>query len=172
MEMKYRDEEDKCYGAAGMAIGVAVYKAEGSLAGANIDNPAWRLVDFYDEENASSPAFSAKAVWGHTLENFEVELAMAIGNVLCRALVRDRSYLDFRLRNLLLDAAKKDGFEYCSLEADEVSRLFEKEYSYLERIFSHDGIAHIASGIASRLQDVRSLSRMELLEALQPLRAL
>lgn len=170
--MKYRDEEDRCYGAAGMTIAVAVYKAEGSLAGANIDNPTWRLVDLYDDGISSSPAFSPKGVWEHTLENFEIELAMAISNVLCRTMVRDRSALDFRLRNLLLDAAKKDGLEFCSLEADEVSRMFEKEYSYLQRIFSHEGIAHIAAGIASRLHDARTLSRLELLEALRPLRGL
>ena len=44
--MRYRSEEDKCYGVAGMAIGLSVFDAEDLLSEVNIDADGVDCVQF------------------------------------------------------------------------------------------------------------------------------
>lgn len=72
----------------------------------------------------------------------------------------------------LKEAAHDDGAGACALEPDEVDRLFNKSYTYLWRLFSHQGVQAVAHDLASALSSRRTLSRLDVLELLQPLRML
>ena len=45
MKLSYRNENDRCYGAAGMAIGLVVFDGEDMLAGISLDAPAHAMME-------------------------------------------------------------------------------------------------------------------------------
>ena len=89
---KYIDENDRSYGAAGMAIGLVIYDGEDMLASISIDgdpNDMVRLTpDFYF---AGNPGVSAKTAWNQILKNYNLGISMLMANVLCRHLVARRA---------------------------------------------------------------------------------
>lgn len=44
--MKYRNEEDKCYGITGMAIGITIWNGEDMLYKLDLDNESNQYVQF------------------------------------------------------------------------------------------------------------------------------
>lgn len=169
-EFRYIDEEDKSYGAAGMAIGMVVYKGVDRLAALDLDAEPWEMVEFFDEfSSMESPTFSAKGVWGALIGRFELEMAMAISNVMCRRMVKEHRRLTDSTRRALLKMLEEEGAEACSLEADEVGRLYNKEFNYLFQVFSHRGVAEMAGEFADDLRRRRRMTRMEVMEALRGL---
>jgi hypothetical protein len=44
--MKYRDEDDKCYGVTGMAIGLTIYNADEYFDGIDIDGDGMDCIEF------------------------------------------------------------------------------------------------------------------------------
>ena len=62
--LKYSDDNDRSYGAAGMAIGLVVYDGEDMLASITLDGDPNDMVsmspDFYF---AGNPGVSAKTAW-------------------------------------------------------------------------------------------------------------
>lgn len=168
--MRYRDEQDKCYGVAGMAIGLSIFDAEELLSEVTIDADGVdcvRLVpDFYF---TGSPRVPATKSWHHIYAHYQVSMGLAIANALCRKMVLDHGMLDRQRRDELLDAAVADGQAQCQLERDEVEPLFDKSYSYLMRVFGNRDIQRVIGEFAQQLQQRRSLTRSEVAELLQEL---
>ena len=58
--MKYRNEEDKCYGITGMAIGITIWNGEDMLYKLDLDNESSQYVqftsDYYFSGNPGIPA--------------------------------------------------------------------------------------------------------------------
>lgn len=168
--MKYRNDKDRCYGAAGMAIGLVVYDGEEMLQQISVDREADEMValsqSFYFSGN---PTLSAKTAWNMMLRNFNLLSAMTIANVMCRCQVLDGKGVDDERRRQLHDVISAEAAETCSLENDEAERLFDKNYNYLNRIFSHRGVQGIAHDLAGRLEEHRTMSGSEIIEALRAL---
>ncbi len=168
--MKYSGEEDKCYGITGMAIGMMIWDSENQLSGISLDASGDEAVvftpDFYF---AGNPQISAKAVWNKNLEHFQLTVGLLLSNVMCRCHVMKHSKVGRDLKDSLLRLVKEEGQDYCSLESDEIERLFEKNFEYLNRIFSHKGVQGIADQFAKRLKKRRRLSQSEIIEQLRQL---
>lgn len=170
MKLGYRDEEDKCYGATGMAMAVVIFDGEDMLSGVNIDAQPDAIVEFSDDFYfTGNPGMSAKSAWNKMLSNFNITMAMSLGNVLCRHLVHDGHDVDDETVAYLSDVMKETAADHCSLDDDETTRLFNKNYAYLHRVFSHSGVAHVAHDFARQLQSHRQLSRLEVIGLLQAL---
>ena len=168
--MRYRSEEDKCYGVAGMAIGLSVFDAEDLLSEVNIDADGVDCVQFVpDFYYTGSPRVPASKSWHHIYAHYQVSMGLAIANVLCRKMVLDQGVLDRKRRDELLDAAVADGLALCQLDRDEVEPMFNKSYSYLMRVFGNRDIQRVIYDFAAQLRQRRSLTRVEVAELLQEL---
>lgn len=171
--LSYNCEDDKCYGATGMAISIMVYDSDELLSSISLDAPAHSMVDLIDDFYFSgNPGLSAKSAWNQILRSFNLTMAMTIGNVMCRTMVRDRKAIDDDLRRRLLEIVTTEGLDTCSLEEDECRSLFAKNYNYLYRVFNHQGVHDVAHDFADRLKRARHMTRLEVVEQLRGLRVL
>lgn len=171
--LKYIDDNDRSYGATGMAIGLVIFDGEDMLSAVTIDGDPNEMVslspDFYF---AGNPGVSAKTAWNQMVKNYNLGVAMLMSNVLCRNLVMNRQSLPSEIRDTLHSLAVEEGHSSCSLEDDEIDRLFEKNINYLTRVFSHHGVQSVAHDFASTLLSRRTLSRLDVIEQLAALRML
>ena len=170
-ELKYQDETDKAYGPAGMAISLVVWDAEEWLDSINLDARADEAIHMSAEFYLNiAPRISAKALWEQTLKRFQLTAAMMVANVACREMVKNQhdslpGACDSALRTALYD----EGAELCSLEQDEVSRIYGKSLSYCSKLFTHPSVKQVATQFADTLQKRRNLMAGEIFELLAPL---
>ncbi len=94
---------------------------------------------------------------------------MSLANVMCRSIVRDRKPLSPAVRERLRRLSIEQGNESCSLDEDESGRLFDKNYTYLTRVFNHTGIGSVCHDFADTLKRRRRLTRHDILEELRAL---
>lgn len=173
MKLKYTDENDRCYGATGMAIGVTVCDSEGVISSISLDAPAGEMIEFTSDYYFSgNPRLSAKVAWNHILRHYDVSMNMLLSNLLCRTCVAAGKAPDAETRRALLAAVEEEGRETCSLENDEIERMFNRNYDYLYRVFNHSGVKHLAHDFATHLREHRTMTRAEILEALSALRVM
>ena len=168
--MKYRNEEDKCYGVAGMAIGLNIFDADDLLTVVTLDADSGEYLRFVpDYYFTGSPRVPASKSWHHIYTHSQVSMGLAIANAMCRKMVLDHGVLDRQRRDELLDAAVADGQALCQLDRDEVEPLFDKSYSYLMRVFGNHEIQGAITAFVKQLQQRRTLTRGEVAELLQEL---
>ncbi|MCH5326626.1 MAG: hypothetical protein J1E29_05420 [Duncaniella sp.] len=172
-KLKYIDESDRCYGAAGMAISLAVFDGEELLSAISLDADSSDLVSLTPEFFfAGNPVVSAKTAWRHILKNYNLGIAMITANLLCRYMVNRHTGLPADVYQALHTLALEEGVDACQLEEDEIDSIFNKNYNYLTRIFSHRGVHSVAHDFASALSSRRTLSRLDALELLQALQGI
>ncbi len=168
--LKYIDEEDKCFGITGMAVSMVIWDAESLLSSISLDSPAEESVAFTHEFYfAGNPRVSAKAAWTQILEHYQLSIGMLIANVMCRNCVLHHSNITGEMKNLLYKHVEEEGINTCSLEKDEVRKMFDKSYEYLYRIFSHHGVQGIVRDFAADLRSRRELTQAEVIEKLRAL---
>jgi hypothetical protein len=173
MDLKYKNEEDKCYGITGMAVSVVVLDADELVSAISLDAEGDEVVEFAPEFYFNgNPRLSAKVAWNHLLQHYQVSMGMLISNVLCRAYVLHKKQVDDKVRKALLKLVDEEGRETCSLESDEIERLFNKNYSYLYKVFNHTGVQRVVQDFAKELTSRRRLTRGEILEQLRALQML
>lgn len=173
-KLRYIDEADRCYGAAGMAISLAVFDGEDILTAISLDGPeGTRTMTLAPEFFfAGNPGISAKTAWRQILKNYNLGIAMVTANLLCRYLVKRHAGLPDDVRRELHSLALDEGHDACQLDDDEIDAIFDKNLNYLTRVFSHRGVHSVAHDFASTLQSRRTLSRLDVLEILQALQSL
>ena len=88
---------------------------------------------------------------------------------MCRRYVLDRERFDDDTKRFLIDLMIEEGRDECNLDDDETRRLFDKNFVYLTRVFTHQGVQSVCHDFASTLKRRRRLSRLELLEELRAL---
>ena len=170
MDLRYIDEDDKCYGITGMAISLVIWDAEDVIASVRLDAEPDEVVEFVPEYYFNgNPRVSAKASWNHIVRHYQASMGMTLGNVLCRKYVHSHTELGADEKDALMKCLEDEGRETCSLESDEVEKMFNKSYSYLHRVFSHAGVHSIAHDFAKALKLQRELSRAEVVEHLRAL---
>jgi len=169
-ELSYKDDNDKCYGATGMAIGVIVLRGHGKLTGISVDAAPGSMMEFTDDFYfTGNQGMMATASWHMLLENFNVMAAMMVSNVLCRNMVANRRMPDDDVMKRLRDIIVEEGVESCSLEPEEAARLYDNNYKRFRRIFSNSGVHAVAREFMDILQRKRHLSRIEIVEELRAL---
>lgn len=169
-KLSYRNEDDKCYGATGMAVALVVLNGEDRLSAVALDAAPGEIMEMQSEFYFSgNPSLSAKTVWHTMKDNFALTVGMLISNIMCRRIVLDSETVDNDLRSQIFSVINEEGKEACGLEDDELDTLFDKEYRYLLRVFNHRAVQSVAHDFANQLKRRRHLSRLEVLEELRAL---
>lgn len=168
--MKYRDELDKSYGVAGMALGLSVLDAEDLFTAVTIDGDGPGCVLFTPEFFfAGNPRLSTRGAWQYILGHYRISVGLAVANALCRRMVLDQERIDQSLRDQLFDVACADGREYCQLERDEVEPIFDETFSHMMRLFSDSRVRRAMDTLADTLQQRRTLSHIDVSDILHRL---
>ena len=76
------------------------------------------------------------------------------------------------MRQRIYEVVAEEGRESCGLDDDEISRIFNQEYTVLFRVFNHTGVHGIVHDFADTFKRRRIMSRMDILEALRALSTL
>ena len=149
--MKYRNEEDKCYGITGMAIGITIWNGEDMLYKLDLDNEASQYVQFTSDYYFSgNPGIPAKESWHYTLKHYQMTVGMLIGNMMCRSLKKnDINYS--KVKKALYKSIAEEGKRTCQLEEDEIKTMFDDTYRYLEQVFSNRSVRDIANDFLLQL---------------------
>lgn len=168
--LKYTDERDRCYGLAGMAMSIVVMDSEGLLAGIDMDAPADEMMKFTpDYYFAGNPRLSARMAWNHLVEHYNVTMGMLVANVLCRYYVHRREEITPEMLRLVHRYVVEEGNETCQLEEDEVNTLFNKQFSYMQRLFRHSGVQSVVNDFVNLLEERRHMSVSEVVEGFRAL---
>lgn len=159
--LKYKDDTDRSYGVAGMALAAFILDYEKYIASVSVERRGLDAVEFSPDfyMAAAGESISPKASWAHVIEQYQIIASMLISNVMCRSMVRNHAELGISYHDAMLDALY-DYAKECQLEADEAEELFDKHYQYLNRAY-HNSRLHVA---AQRLVDELS-SRHTLLHS-------
>lgn len=165
--IKYRDELDKSYGVAGMALGLSVFEADNLYTAITLDGDQ-ASIQFTPEFNfAGNPRLSPRGAWQYILGHYRISVGLAIANALCRRMVLDNERVDVQLRDQLFNAACEDGREYCQLERDEVEPIFDEAFESLSRLFANPRVRKAMDSFADALQQRRTLSHIDVTDILQ-----
>ena len=168
--LSYKDDSDRCYGATGAAIGIVVFDGEDYIDHIHIDAPADSMIEFVPGFYfGGNPRISAKTAWNRMLQSYNSQVVSTLANVLCRTLVNEGMPVRYEVKQRLHEVVSEEGRDTCSLEDDEIERIFKKNYDYLMRVFSNRGVQEVAREMASELRTRRRMSRLEIIEQLRAL---
>lgn len=168
--LRYRDETDRAYGIAGMAISLVLWDGEPYLASLSLDNPVGSSIEFTPIFGFNgNPRLTASLAWRELLKQFELSVAMIMGNVICRSYLGSSTSLSADKTSALRDVVRSEGKEFCSLDDDESDIVYNKTYRYLDRVFSHSGVSGLVEELAGSLKLRRRLSASEVFEILSAL---
>lgn len=169
--MRYRDEDDKCYGIAGMAVGLAIFDAEELFTGVTLDGEGLDCISFVPQYYVcGNPASSAVEAWQNIYQRYQITMGLIIADTLCRKMLRDHGVVDRKLRKQLLEAACDEGRVSCQLDSDEVEGIFDKSFQYLYQAFKNGRVSDVIKDIVVRLKEQRTMSNCDILDALKVLR--
>lgn len=173
IDLKYKSEQDKCYGLTGVAMSAVILNIEHLILAIYLDSDATNSIKYTPQLIIEgNTEISSKNQWTHNVEKFRLSMGMILSNILCRTYVLDRKFINHKTKQHIFDYFIEEGRSICSLEKDEVEVLFNKNYDYLHRIFSHPEVQRIADEFAQKLTDKRMLLNNEIIESLQILRML
>lgn len=168
--LKYTDEDDRCYGLTGMAMGIVIWDCEELLAAINLDAEPDEMMEFTPQYYfAGNPRLSARVAWNQILEHYRLSMGLMMANVLCRNTVYNKREIGADVLSLMREYLLEEGRDTCSLDEDEVNVLFNKQYSYLHRLFTHPGVRRIAEDFAGELRSRRRMTVAEVIEGFRPL---
>ena len=168
--MKYRDELDKSYGAAGMVLGLSVFDASDLFTAVTLDGDGPGCIQFTPEFFfAGNPRLSPRGAWQYIVGHYRISVGLAVANALCRRMVLDNEKVDDKLRDELFNAAFDDGRNYCQLERDEVESIFDEAFDNMSRLFSDSRVRKAMDSFADTLQRHRRLSHIDVIDFLQQL---
>lgn len=171
--LRYNDENDRAYGVTGMTIAMLLWDGEDYLASVNLDNPVGRSIEFTPAFGfTGNPRLTASLAWRELLKQFELSMAMIMGNVICRSYVAYSRPLARDVNDQLRDIVRAEGRDACSLDEDEADIIFNKTQQYLDRVFTHSGVTSVARNFASALSQRRRLSSGEVFDLLAALNSL
>ncbi len=173
VDLKYKGEEDKCYGLTGVAMSAVIWDVENLISVISLDSDVFNSIYFTPQLNFDGNTdISLRNIWNHNVEMFRLSMGMILSNILCRTYVLEHKFINHKTKQYIFDFFVEEGKKSCDLEKDEVEALFNKNYDYLQRIFSHPEVQNIANDFAQRLTNSRSMTQTEIVEALQALNML
>lgn len=169
--LHYNDEADKSLGIAGMAISLVACDCENVLSSVSMepDDDSLNLTqEFFFSGN---PRQSARIAWNELLRQFQIASSLVIGNVLCRAHAAGHSPAK-EIIDAMHGFISEQGREYCSLDDDEIEAIYNKNYQYHRRLFSHPGVMSVARDFATVLRMRRTMTAGEVFEQLSRLNSI
>jgi len=173
LKMKYRDELDKSYGVAGMAIGLSVLEADSLFTAVTLDADGPDCIQFTPQFFfAGNPRLSPRGAWKYILGHYRISVGLAVANALCRRMVLDNGQLDDKLRDELFNAAFDDGRNYCQLERDEVEPIFDEMLNEMSRLFADSRVRKAMDAFVDALQQRRTLTHIDVADIFQQLEIL
>lgn len=164
--LQYRNEDDRAYGLAGMAISLAALDALDRVADISLDADGPMVSFSHAYYFSGSPSVSPKSSWLALLENFNITASMAVANLMARSIVRDGEDVSTELLDSLLDVVSLEGLESCALEADEVRSLFNNTLRFNSRIFGNPRVRPAVSEFVRVISRRRQLSGTEVRDEL------
>ena len=168
--MKYRDELDKSYGIAGMALGLSLLDADDLFTAVTLDGDGPGCIRFTPEFYfAGNPRLSPRGAWQYIVGHYRITVGLAVANALCRRMVLDNGSVDDKLRDDLFNAAYEDGKDFCQLERDEVEPIFDEAFSNMARLFNDARVRRAMDAVADALKQRRTLSPIDVSDILQQL---
>lgn len=168
--LTYADETDRTYGMAGTAIALVLWDGEPMLAAVSLDNPAGSGIEFTPIFGfAGNPRLTASLAWRELIKQFELSSAMIMGNAMCRAYVGNSRPLSSATTAALRALIRDEGREVCQLEDDEIEMVYNKTFRYLDRVFTHGGVAQVARSFAEKLANKRRMTAAEVFDELSVL---
>lgn len=168
--LRYTDETDRCYGLAGMAMAIVVTDSEELLAAIDLDAPADAMMEFTPQYFfAGNPRLSARLAWNHLVEHYQLTMGIMVANVLSRYYVNRRQEITPEVLRLMHDSLLDEGRDTCQLDEDEVNMLFNKQFSYMQRLFRHQGVQTVVRDFADDLARRRHMSVNEVIEGFHAL---
>ncbi|MBD5204147.1 MAG: hypothetical protein HDS82_04640 [Bacteroidales bacterium] len=165
--LTYLNEDDRAFGLAGMAISLAAFDAIDRVASVSLDTDGPMVNFTHAYYFTGSPSMSPKRSWDIMVRNFNLTTAMAISNVLARALVRAGIEVPDDTLTALYREVETEGKESLDLEQDEVSALFRKNLSYARRIFGNQRLHAPIRDLARTISLRRTLSGTDIREELE-----
>lgn len=164
------NEDDRAYGLAGMAISLAALDAIDRVAAVSLDSDG-PMVSFANEFYFSgSPSVSPKSTWNNLVHNFYITSAMVVSNLMARSLVRLGEEVPADLLEEIHGEMRLEGLDSCSLEDDEVDRLYQRTTTGMRRIFGNTRLHPAIDQFARTLSRRRRLSGTEIYDELRALR--
>ena len=168
--IKYTDDSDRCYGLTGMAMGIVIWDREDLLSAIDLDAEPDSMMEFTPYYYfAGNPRMSARFAWNQIVEHYRLSMGLLMANVLCRCYVHDHRQISPSTLDLMKEYLAEEGKATCSLDDDEINVLFEKQLSYLHRLFSHPGVQRVAAEFAEDLRQRRRMTVGEVIEGFRPL---
>lgn len=169
-ELTYRDEDDRAYGLAGMAISLASLDALDRIDDIFLDAEG-PMVNFNSSYYIGlTPNVSPKSVWNHLLSNLHLTTSLVMSNVMARALVGRGLEPTLETVSAIRDLVREEGSETCGLDQEETDILFERVVNQSRRLFMNPRLHPAVRELAVVLSQKRRLSAMELAEELDLLR--
>lgn len=170
MTLTYLNEDDRAYGLAGMAISIAALDAIHRVAAISLDSDGPMVSFSHEYYFSGSPSISPKSTWNNLLHNFYITSSMVLSNVMARSLVRLGEEIPEDVLETIHSAMIAEGVETCSLENDEVERLYARSLSGMRRIFGNRRLYPAIEQFARTLSRRRNLSGTEIYDELRALR--
>lgn len=168
-KLAYQNDDDRAYGLAGMAIALGALDALGLVAEVNLDSQGPMVEFSHAFYFSTSPSVSPKTVWQRSVENFKITSMMVMANVMSRYYVRLSQALPPEVLGYVRETMTEEGAESCSLEEDEVTRLFNLVMRDCHRIFSNPRLTPRVTEFAGTLGRMRHLSALEVADELHRL---
>lgn len=170
LTLSYLNEDDRAYGLAGMAISLAALDAIDRVATVSLDADGPMVAFSHEYYFSGSPSISPKATWNNLIHNFYITSSMVVANVMSRAMVRLGSDVPRNLMAEIEEEMMREGRDTCSLEDDEIERLYEKTAIGMRRIFANRRLYPAIEDFARTLSRRRTLSGTEIYDELRALR--
>lgn len=168
--LKYADHTDRCYGIAGMVVGITVFDGENYIMRVDTrhcDLEALALTpDFCVVDH---PGLSIKGVWRALAGRYRLAAAMVIGNVISRSVNGRRGAVDPDTLQTMINCLWNEASELLDLSEEENRELCLQTYNHLRQAFSHPAVKHILDSIASCIKEKEVMERDEIFELLSPL---
>ncbi len=167
--LRYENEDDRAYGLAGMAIALAASDALGSVAEIDLDADGPMVSFSHAFYFSTSPSVSPKVVWMNSVRNFKMTSMMVMANVMSRYYVRLSQALPPEILGDVREAMNEEGAISCSLEEDEVDRIFNLTMRDCHRIFSNPILSPRVTEFAGTLGRMRRMSALDVADELHRL---
>lgn len=168
--LNYRNDNDRAFGLAGMAISLAALDAIDYVSSISIDAEG-PMVTFADDFYFSgSSSISPKATWNNLLHNFYVTSAMVIANIMARSFVDHGRDIPTSILDDIRAEMIAEGQNSCALDEDEVDSVYTKSYSEMRRIFANSRLHPAIKTFAKDIEKRRELSALEIIDELKSLR--
>ena len=164
--LSYLNEDDRAYGLAGMMVALANLDAIDRVAAVSLDAEGPMVEFSHAYYFSGSPSISPKSTWDNLVSNFHLTTSMVVGNILARSLVRLKEEAPQDIMKEIYAQVEEEGRDTCSLENDEIERLYDHILARALRIFRNPRIHPAIDEFARIISLKRSLTGREIFDEL------